>query len=147
MSPGRHDPAGPPGGELTAIDTNLLVRLLVADDAAQARRALAVVEAAPVWIAKAVLLETVWVLRSAYALDEARLRDLVARLFRVEGVVIEARAEVERAVAWWGEGLDFADALHLASAATAAATRLTTFDRAFARRARKISTRPPVEPV
>lgn len=138
--------SGAPGGELTAIDTNLLVRVLVADEAAQTRRALAVVEAAPVWIARTVLLEAVWVLRGAYALDEARLRDLVARLLRVEGVVIETRAEVERAVAWWGEGLDFADALHLASAATAAANRFVTFDRAFVRVARKIPTRPPVEP-
>lgn len=128
----------------TAIDTNVLVRLLVGDDPAQARRALALLEAGPVWIPRTVLLETVWVLRRAYGLADERIQELIAGLLAVEGAGIEARPEVERALAWWRGGLDFADALHLA--ASAAATRFVTFDRTLVRRARPLATRPPVVP-
>ena len=48
---------------MRAIDTNVLVRLLVNDDEAQGARARAAFEAEDIWIGKAVLLETFWVLR------------------------------------------------------------------------------------
>lgn len=128
----------------TAIDTNVLVRLLAGDDPAQARRALTLLEAGPVWIPRTVLLETVWVLRRAYGLADERIQELVAGLLAVEGAGIEARPEVDQALAWWRGGLDFADALHLA--ASAAATRFVTFDRTLVRRARPLATQPPVVP-
>ena len=47
---------------MCAVDTNVLVRLLVADDRAQTRRALSYLEARrPLWISTVVLVETVWV--------------------------------------------------------------------------------------
>lgn len=51
---------------MIAIDTNVLVRLLVNDDEAQGSRARAVFEVEEIWIGKTVLLETFWVLRSVY---------------------------------------------------------------------------------
>jgi predicted nucleic-acid-binding protein len=50
-----------------AIDTNVVVRLLVRDDEEQGRCAEALFrQSGGVWIALVVLVETVWVLRSAY---------------------------------------------------------------------------------
>lgn len=43
---------------MAAVDTNILVRLLVVDDRAQFEAAQAAISFGPVWIAKTVLLET-----------------------------------------------------------------------------------------
>ena len=52
---------------MIAVDTNVLVRFLVRDDAKQAGRAASLIRANAVWISKTVLLETECVLRSLYA--------------------------------------------------------------------------------
>jgi len=64
------------------------------------------------------------------------------RLFGLPGVTVEDAAGVARALEWYGHGLDFADALHLASCGQASA--FATFDRALRRRARA---RPEIIPV
>lgn len=51
---------------MTALDTNVVVRFLVNDDDQQAQRARALIAAGNVHIPPTVLLETEWVLRSAY---------------------------------------------------------------------------------
>ena len=57
-----------------AVDTNVLVRLLVADDPAQAKRAMAFLEARrPIWISTVVLVETVWVLMAVYLWSKAQI--------------------------------------------------------------------------
>ena len=60
---------------MIAVDTNLLVRLLSGDDAKQAVSARAVFSSGPIWIAKTVLLETGWVLRSLYGSEEGAIRE------------------------------------------------------------------------
>jgi predicted nucleic-acid-binding protein len=50
---------------LLAVDTNVIVRLLTQDDRKQAAAAAAIFATEDVWIAKTVLLETAWVLKSA----------------------------------------------------------------------------------
>ena len=58
---------------MIAVDTNVLVRLLTGDDSKQeAARSLFARE--PIWIAKTVLLETGWVLRGLYGLEETEIR-------------------------------------------------------------------------
>lgn len=49
---------------MIAVDTNVLVRLPTGDHAQQATAARSLFAAEPIWIAKTVLLETGWVLRS-----------------------------------------------------------------------------------
>src|SRR5579863_109767 len=114
-----------------AIDTNVLVRYLVADDPQQSARARAVIEAEEVFVATTVLLEAEWVLRSVYAYAATEL----ARAFRafagLPGVVIDDPAPVARALAWLEAGMDFADALHLAKAADCEA--FLSFDKRLAR--------------
>ena len=48
---------------MVAIDTNILVRFLAGDDAAQSLRARQLLETEAIWVATTVLLESEWVLR------------------------------------------------------------------------------------
>lgn len=127
---------------MIAVDTNVVVRVLVNDDPAQAKRAFGVFLAGRVWISKTVLLETAWVLRFTYELEETAIASAFAKLLGVATVDVENRDAVERALNWYGQGLDFADALHLAS--SAGAKSFASFDRRLSKSAARAGTAPPV---
>ena len=67
---------------MAALDTKVVVRLMVGDDAAQARSAEKLLASGPCTVAPSVLMECEWVLRAAYALDtptiDASLRGFLA---------------------------------------------------------------------
>ena len=127
---------------MIAVDTNVVVRYLVEDDVAQTDRAEAVLRSGAVLVLKTVLLEAEWVLRTSYRFDRNAIGEGLRRLIGLPGVEVEDRAAVARAFAWFDQGLDLADALHLASSGRAAA--FATFDRALRRRARAIAGATPV---
>jgi len=116
---------------MIAVDTNVLVRFLVRDNAKQAARAAELIRGNEIWISKTVLLETEWVLRSLYGFSPERLAGALRALAGLGTIFLEDEAAVAKALDWFKEGLDFADALHLASAGNA--TRFATFDRKLAR--------------
>lgn len=118
---------------MRTIDTNVAVRYLVEDDADQQRVAAALIESADVFMPLTVLLETEWVLRDLYQYRRADvLRELLA-FARLPTVHLEDPDRAERAFTWAQAGMDFADALHLASAGGPFAT----FDRKLAGRAKR----------
>jgi predicted nucleic-acid-binding protein len=127
---------------MIALDTNVLVRIVVNDDPAQARKAAAMLAREQAFVAITVLLETEWVLRGVYELAPATILTILQRLVSVRSLEVEDRARVERAIEWYGLGLDFADALHLAGAT--AARSFASFDRRLLRRAAAIEGTPPV---
>lgn len=55
---------------MIAVDTSVVVRLLTEDSAKQFSAARILFELETIWIAKTVLLETEWVLRSVYDFNE-----------------------------------------------------------------------------
>jgi len=118
---------------MIAIDTNVVVRILARDDPDQSPRARALVEANTVFVATTVFLETEWVLRGVYRMSRpvvlARLRAFAG----LPTVILEDPARVMQALNWTADGLDFADALHLASAG--ACEGFFTFDRGLAKMA------------
>ncbi len=123
-----------------AIDTNVLVRLLVRDDEAQYIAARRLVDRAaateePVLIVLGVLLETEWVLRSRYRLDKASIADAIAALLESVDVKFEHPPTVEEALYVWAQHprADFADCLLTARAAHLGRTRFLTFDAGAAR--------------
>jgi predicted nucleic-acid-binding protein len=120
---------------MVAVDTNVLVRFLVRDDARQAARAASLIRDSEIWISKTVLLETEWVLRSLYGFSTDRLAAALRALAGLRTVFLEDEIAVAKALDWFTEGLDFANALHLASARNAG--RFATFDRSLARRAKQ----------
>jgi predicted nucleic acid-binding protein len=117
-----------------SIDTNVLVRLLVADDAQQARRARKLVGGNQVLVATTVLLETEWVLRSAYEFKRADIGLALRRFLGLPNVAPNEPAAVTAALNAYDSGLDFADALHLATVSKAEA--FLTFDRRLVKAAK-----------
>lgn len=118
-----------------AIDTNVLVRLLVRDDETQfaaARRVVADAAQAeePVLILLCALLETEWVLRSRYKLDKVAIAGAFARLLESGDVAFEHEPTVEEALHLWNQQsrADFADCLLSARAVHLGRSRFMTFD-------------------
>ena len=128
---------------MRAVDTNILARLYLRDDAAQGRVAAGVLSAGDVFVPKTVILELEWVLRYVADQPEDKVIDCLAHLIALPGITVEDRDEIEAALGYCRNGIDFADALHLA--ASKACTELLTFDdRGYARLARKVRLKPPV---
>ncbi len=127
---------------MVAIDTNIAVRLLVNDDPAQTKKAVALFTGQEVFIPKTVVLETEWVLRGVYQLERSRVNAALRALLSLERVAIEDEATLFAALDSHLNGMDFADALHLASSQRA--DSFATFDSAFKARAKKLSLHPPV---
>jgi predicted nucleic-acid-binding protein len=114
---------------LKAIDTNILVRLVIQDDPAQTEVAIALcVEG--VIIPLTVLLETEWVLRSRYQMGRAAISQTFETLIGGANFHFDNEAGVAWAVSRYSVGADFADMLHLVNAVSA--TAFVTFDKAFA---------------
>ena len=120
---------------MIAVDTNVLVRLLTGDDAKQEAAARSLFAAGPIWIAKTVLLETGWVLRSLYGFEESVIRDAFTKLLGLKNVQIEDEPSVAAALALTLHGIEFADAIHLSSRPSGAT--FVSFDRSFVRRAKR----------
>jgi predicted nucleic-acid-binding protein len=122
---------------MLAVDTNLLVRLVANDDPEQAKRAASLFEAEQIFVPKTVLLETEWVLRYAYKLGSDAIARALRAIAGLPNVTLENPAELALALGWFESGLDFADALHLASSQRAG--RFATFDTKFAQRAQALT--------
>lgn len=135
---------------MIAVDTNILARYYVDDPgdpeaAGQRRRAERVMrDSAHVFVPQTVVLELVWVLRSFYAFSADDCAHVIEHLVGLPNATVEAWPRVLEATRLLRAGLDFADALHLASAEACEAF-LTFDDRRFARRARKLGCVPPVQ--
>jgi predicted nucleic-acid-binding protein len=109
-------PSPPRRSAVRAIDTSVVVRFLVADDKRQAKAARAAIEAGGIFIARTVVLESEWVLRSGYDFAPARVVAALRGLAGLPGVTVEEAAILAQALDWMEDGMDFADALHLAKA-------------------------------
>jgi predicted nucleic-acid-binding protein len=125
-----------------ALDTNVIVRLVTADDPEQLKAAKAVFEAGELWVCKTVLLETEWVLRYSYELGRPAIRETYRKLLGYPRLQVEDRSAVLRALSLYDQALDFADALHLASCGDA--EQFATFDQPLAKRARGLEGGPEV---
>jgi predicted nucleic-acid-binding protein len=108
------------------------VRLVTNDHPAQAARAAAVFRSGPVFVPKSVLLETEWVLRYSYALGSEAILRALRGVLGLPNVTAEDSRSVVLALRLFENGLDFADALHLAS--SAGADRFVTFDARLVKR-------------
>jgi predicted nucleic-acid-binding protein len=121
-----------------AVDTNLLVRYLVDDDAEQAQAARALLEGLsserPGFICREVAIETVWVLERAYGFSRDQIASVLEELVSTDGLVVEAADDVARAsLSYRIGGPGFSDLMILAAADRAGASPLYTFDHALGR--------------
>ena len=121
-----------------------MVEYYLRDDAAQARIADRILSGGDVFVPKTVMLELEWVLRSVAGQPANKVMDCLGHLIALPGITIEDHDGVEGALRHCRQGIDFADALHLA--ASHACSELLTFDdRGYARRAAKLGVKPPVK--
>lgn len=117
-----------------AVDTNVLVRLLVRDDARQLEAAEKFI-AKGAWVSHLVLVETLWVLDAVYERSTEQLVSAVERLLAhvaltlQEADVVAAALEDFRAQ----PALGFSDCLVLEVARKSGHLPLGTFDRQLAR--------------
>ncbi len=97
---------------MRAIDTNVLVRALVNDNAAQSARAVALLTGHDIFIPVTVVLELEWVLRLRYAFAPKVVAQAIEKIAALGNVVVGERAAVLAAAARAAQGWDFAAALH-----------------------------------
>ena len=129
---------------MIAIDTNLLLRLVLADDLVQQGRVNALLKTGKLVTAPAtVMLELVWVLQSR-GFSAANIVHGLTALLDIPNFKPEHGLAIREALHGYQSGMDFADALHLALSATH--EKFMTFDKAFARKAKKLGLRPDVAP-
>ena len=119
---------------MVAFDTNVVVRLLLRDDAAQAKKAeqafLRHARGDGVFLPLVVLVETAWVLAYTYELDRKAIHDQLVSLVRTRGVVVNEADLVQDALEAYAKGTaDFADYVILAATRRADCRTLLTFDR------------------
>jgi predicted nucleic-acid-binding protein len=123
-------------GILIAVDTNVWVRYVTNDDPVQARRAVSLLSAADsVYVPKTVLLELEWVLRAAYGLPRAAMLKAMLHILGLPVVSVEQPGQVAQALDWYRDGLDFADALHVAGCGEVESFH--SFDTDFVRKGKK----------
>lgn len=125
---------------MIGLDTNVLVRYIMQDDAAQSARASALLDALtvdePGWISMVSVVELVWVLGASYGLDRTQLADALEALLRTKELMVERAEVVWKAVRGYRDSkADFADCLIACCATTAGCERTMTFDRGAAKHA------------
>lgn len=121
---------------MIAVDTNVVARLIVGDDPDQAKRAAALFRHEDIFIPKTVLLELEWVLRGAYGIERPLILTALLSMLGLPNVTAEDGARVASALRDYEAGLDFADALHIASSIEA--DRFVTFDEKLRKRAKSL---------
>jgi len=119
---------------MRAVDTNLLVRLLVRDDAAQAQAAEAFILKGA-WVSHLVLAETLWVLDALYNRSAAQIAGAIDLLLNHKELTLQDAEVLALALQHFRSrpSLGFSDCLVLEIARKAGHLPLGTFDRNLAR--------------
>ena len=123
---------------MPALDTNVLVRYLIADDRKQFELAKKFIEEAitneALFIPLSVSVELEWVLRSLYEIKKAMIITTFNRLLEAREIEFQEESAIEIALSLYADNnADFADCLHIASAQTQGRVPLVTFDRKASR--------------
>jgi predicted nucleic-acid-binding protein len=124
---------------MPALDTNVLVRYLVEDDAAQlaaAKRLISrcVGEGLTLFVPVTVVLELEWVLRSNFAFPKDDVLLTLSSLFSAAELSFESERALEVALQLFRKGsANFADCLHIALVTQAGEQPLWTFDKGAAK--------------
>ena len=125
---------------MIGLDTNVLVRYIMQDDAKQSPKANRLIESLnadnPGFISIVSVIEIFWVLSSCYNLSNSQVTQALETMLRTKSFVIERPGQVARALSMFKGGkTDFADCLIHYSAVDAGCTDTMTFDVSAAKHA------------
>jgi predicted nucleic-acid-binding protein len=120
---------------MIGLDTNVLVRYIMQDDAKQAALANKLIEGltedSPGFVSLVAIVELVWVLESAYELTRRQVTEALRNLLSVNAFKVDRVAVVASALRTYAEGsADVADCLIERSSALAGCRCTMTLDRA-----------------
>lgn len=118
---------------MMGLDTNVLVRYIMQDDARQSPKATRLLESLtadePGFVPLVAVVELVWVLSSCYGLQRPQVAQALDVLLRTKTLVIDRAEDVMRALrVFKASSADFADCLIERAAASAGCARTMTFD-------------------
>jgi predicted nucleic-acid-binding protein len=130
---------------MISVDTNVIVRLLTGDDQEQFHRAKSLFGNENILIATTVILECEWVLRYAYRFSPDEIVNGFQALFGLSNVKLQETSGVYNAIQWHKQGMDFADAIHLATSQDGSES-FATFDKKFIESALEITDLSVIEP-
>lgn len=125
---------------MIAIDTNVLLRVMLEGDPVQTPVARRLLSSEAIYVPATVLLEAAWSLRTRSGRTRAEIARALSMLVAASNVSVQEPHAVASALAWTEQGLDIADALHLATAQQCSA--FLTFDDRFIRRASRVGSIP-----
>lgn len=123
---------------MIGLDTNVIVRYIMQDDARQSKLASRLIESLtvedPGFVPLVAVIELVWVLSSSFELVRAQVVSVLEILLQTKEIQVERAEVVWRAVRIYRDSsADFADCLVERSAAAAGCVRTMTFDRGAAK--------------
>ncbi len=118
---------------MIGLDTNVLVRYIMQDDARQSAKATALIESLdtdrPGFVTLVSIIELYWVLTSCYHLTNEQVKQALEALLRTRQIVVDRSDQVLRALRVFDAGkADFADCLIERIAASAGCKNTMTFD-------------------
>ena len=121
---------------MIALDTNLLVRLLVGDDhdqLASVQKFLSTLSSSnAALICREVLIELVWVLERTYGFEKSQVAQTIEELVDSNEVVVEEVDGVRVVLEdYRSTSVDFSDLMIRSVATSLGATQVTTFDKKF----------------
>ena len=119
---------------MRAVDTNVLVRLIVRDEPKQVEAAEAFISKGA-WVSHVVLVETTWVLESVYELNPALIAVTVEMLLNHEHLTVQDADAVEAALESFRSRptVSFSDSLIVEIARKTGHVPVGTFDKALAK--------------
>lgn len=124
---------------MIGLDTNVLLRYIVKDDAKQFARAKRLIEARarpedPAWVGLIAVSEFVWALRTRYRYSRELIVDVLERLLDSQEVQFERQHLVAEALSLFRSGrADFADALIALVSLENGCEKTFSFDRQLVR--------------
>ena len=123
---------------MISIDTNILVRSIVEDDAQQAEAAQSFLQALTPenrgFICREVILETAWVLERSYRFSREQVSVELLAFTTRDNFVVETSDDVARSARRFGEDNDdFSDLMIMEASRRTDALPLYTFDRRLSR--------------
>lgn len=122
---------------MIAVDTNILVRLLVKDDEAQTRKVAALfkrlsVAAETAYVCDVVLCEVVWVLQACYKLERKQIAAALRQLLAARQLSFDSPDRLARALTAFEQGRgDLADYVIREQARSIECLCVVTFDKAL----------------